>query len=740
MARIYVSSTYRDLKDYREVVYRTLGQLRHDVSAMEDYVAAEERPLEKCLHDVASCDLYVGIFAFAYGYVPDQGNPERKSITELEYRKAGELGIPRLVFLVQEGAAWPTTLLDALGGEDGGRRIAALREDLKKEHTDSFFQSAEELARKVSIAVQQALGRMPAEAMQIDWEEPRRRFVDHMRLFAGARSGENAFRRYVSLPLQATRLEQGDQLPVGVWEDLVTYPGRVLLNGEAGSGKTTLLLREAERLARIAREVHGTPLPISLSLRTFAGGDADTLLETAAEVNRMDYRVLRTLWFQPRRPICLLIDGVDETAYREQIIEAIAELARVFVPAPHTSTGTAPPEERSLVVACRPGPLRERIAALPVPWLEFLLMPLRNADLGAMLTHFDAASLLPFLDERLREIVRRPDLLSALAQSARDRPIELLPRNAAEVLDIYFRYIFTKVGGKYDYDRIKRPILARLAYTMARTGQAEVACDDTLYEWTASALEEPYSRYHRQRRIMPYDWTSQELYDELLRSPVVETTAAHGTVLTFTKAVYRDYFTAVHLATVGAASQDARDLISQLGGRGEQLQPLGFLLAMAPDAATLFDDLPASAVSEAAQVWLEDGPGDVPAPQSIRNAYRKRCDTVRTELFDASEPAADEERWSRSRDLDPRARFGVVSAMASEGPLPALALLEAADDDHPLVRAIAEYALVHAGDPCSSLSIAFEKKKHFRWHSYGGGTARIGPMRLLRVPVPMAVD
>jgi hypothetical protein len=82
MARIYISSTYRDLTDYRDVVYRTLRQLQHDVIAMEDYVATDARPLDKCLQDVAECDLYVGIFAFSYGYVPDYGNPEHKSITE----------------------------------------------------------------------------------------------------------------------------------------------------------------------------------------------------------------------------------------------------------------------------------------------------------------------------------------------------------------------------------------------------------------------------------------------------------------------------------------------------------------------------------------------------------------------------------------------------------------------------------------------------------------------------------
>jgi hypothetical protein len=101
---------------------------------MEDYVATDQRSLEKCLQDVANSDLYVGIFAFRYGHMPDHGNPSRKSITELEYRKAGEVGLPRLVFLLKDGASWPTTLLDAITASECGYRIAVLRQELQKEH------------------------------------------------------------------------------------------------------------------------------------------------------------------------------------------------------------------------------------------------------------------------------------------------------------------------------------------------------------------------------------------------------------------------------------------------------------------------------------------------------------------------------------------------------------------------------------------------------------------------------
>ncbi|HAT44311.1 MAG TPA: hypothetical protein DCS90_04335 [Ktedonobacter sp.] len=103
MAKIYISSTFADLKDYREKVYHALRQMHHDAIAMEDYVATDQRPLDRCLADVAACDLYIGIFAWRYGYIPPKDNPEQKSITELEYRSVDafceKIGLDGLVEL-----------------------------------------------------------------------------------------------------------------------------------------------------------------------------------------------------------------------------------------------------------------------------------------------------------------------------------------------------------------------------------------------------------------------------------------------------------------------------------------------------------------------------------------------------------------------------------------------------------------------------------------------------------------
>jgi len=57
MTTIYLSSTYEDLKDYREVVYKALRKSGYNVIAMEDYVSTDQRPVDKCLKDVAGTDI-----------------------------------------------------------------------------------------------------------------------------------------------------------------------------------------------------------------------------------------------------------------------------------------------------------------------------------------------------------------------------------------------------------------------------------------------------------------------------------------------------------------------------------------------------------------------------------------------------------------------------------------------------------------------------------------------------------
>lgn len=152
--KIYISSTFSDLEAHRDRVYRSLRKLQHEVIAMEDYVAADKRPLQKCLEDVRRCDVYIGIFAWRYGFMPKKDNPKERSITELEYREADKQKKPCLVFMLKDDAPWNAALKDAhTGDNEAGARIKALRNELMDERLVGLFETPDDLALNVVTAV-----------------------------------------------------------------------------------------------------------------------------------------------------------------------------------------------------------------------------------------------------------------------------------------------------------------------------------------------------------------------------------------------------------------------------------------------------------------------------------------------------------------------------------------------------------------------------------------------------------
>jgi len=159
--RIYLSSTYTDLAAHRAAVARLLRQMGHEVIGMEEYVAEGSRPLERCLADVDAADLYVGIFAWRYGYVPPARpavdgapavNAPRLSMTESEFRQA--LGKRPLVFLADPQANWPVQYIDAISGTpEDAAAVQRLRDELSSHWLAGHFSNPEDLARQVSAAV-----------------------------------------------------------------------------------------------------------------------------------------------------------------------------------------------------------------------------------------------------------------------------------------------------------------------------------------------------------------------------------------------------------------------------------------------------------------------------------------------------------------------------------------------------------------------------------------------------------
>jgi WD40 repeat protein len=149
---IYVSSTFKDLEGHRRTLKTALERAGYDVESMERYPAFDERPLDKCLQDVAACDAYVLIVAHRYGFRPQVEGKRTLSITEREYLWARHHHKPCFVFCVDENHPWPPKLIDSPRSKDG-RSLAALRARVAEAHGLRTFTDPDNLAQQVLAAL-----------------------------------------------------------------------------------------------------------------------------------------------------------------------------------------------------------------------------------------------------------------------------------------------------------------------------------------------------------------------------------------------------------------------------------------------------------------------------------------------------------------------------------------------------------------------------------------------------------
>jgi Domain of unknown function (DUF4062) len=147
---VMISSTARDLPAHRDQV--RLGCHRAGFSSdqmMENLTALDSNAVEVSLKMVEDADIYLGIFAYRYGYVPDGADI---SITEIEYNRAVELNKPRLIFFIHDDH--PVTGGDVETG-DGAGKLQALKDRIGKERVAAFFKSPEDLRGHVGEALRE---------------------------------------------------------------------------------------------------------------------------------------------------------------------------------------------------------------------------------------------------------------------------------------------------------------------------------------------------------------------------------------------------------------------------------------------------------------------------------------------------------------------------------------------------------------------------------------------------------
>lgn len=151
--QIFVSSTFEDLKDERELVIKAILEMGHIPVGMEMFSAGDEQQWKLIQTQIDDCDYYVIISAFRYGSLDGE-----ISYTEKEYDYAVKIGIPVLGFIIKEGVQWPANKVDknALKVE----KLELFKNKIKSKLV-SFWDDKNDLYGKVSISLMKQFNTNP---------------------------------------------------------------------------------------------------------------------------------------------------------------------------------------------------------------------------------------------------------------------------------------------------------------------------------------------------------------------------------------------------------------------------------------------------------------------------------------------------------------------------------------------------------------------------------------------------
>src|SRR5689334_22318896 len=138
---VMISSTFQDLEQHRAALMKAVeGQGLHPVAMEQDAALPDGTVIDSSLRKVHDAAAYIGVISHSYGSVPDSAehNPERFSLTELEFREARRLGRPMLIFIM--GADHDVKLGMVERDPEKMAKLEAFREEVKQATADSRVQ------------------------------------------------------------------------------------------------------------------------------------------------------------------------------------------------------------------------------------------------------------------------------------------------------------------------------------------------------------------------------------------------------------------------------------------------------------------------------------------------------------------------------------------------------------------------------------------------------------------------
>ncbi len=143
--KVFLSSTYNDLVEHRKAAHDALEQLGLHVIWMEAFGARPVESTKACLGEIEESDLFAGIYAHRYGYIPDDSDI---SITEQEFIHAKAKGKPIFCFIVNEDHPWSPKFVEYSKMD----KLGAFLQKVKKQPVE-FFTTPDNLANNIASSV-----------------------------------------------------------------------------------------------------------------------------------------------------------------------------------------------------------------------------------------------------------------------------------------------------------------------------------------------------------------------------------------------------------------------------------------------------------------------------------------------------------------------------------------------------------------------------------------------------------
>ena len=145
--KTFLSSTYIDLVEHRQAAAEAVERLGQQVGRMEVFGARPDEPSEACFTEIDECDLFVGIYAHRYGYIPNGSNV---SITEAEFDRANANGKPLFCFLIDEEHPWPPKMIE---DEPGKSKLHSFKVKIGSGLVCDTFTTSADLAYKIAATL-----------------------------------------------------------------------------------------------------------------------------------------------------------------------------------------------------------------------------------------------------------------------------------------------------------------------------------------------------------------------------------------------------------------------------------------------------------------------------------------------------------------------------------------------------------------------------------------------------------